>query len=109
MTAEQRTVIEPKDILAIELECKACGSRVRYALLRMQPDVFKSRQHPCPNCKEFLADTSETNRIADMAESLLNLIKGAGSAIIQLEIMDERKNEARRAKTGTDEEATGKH
>jgi hypothetical protein len=102
MTAEQRTVIEPKDITAIELGCKACGSRVRYALLKMQPDVFRGRQHQCPNCKERLADSPETNRIADMAESLLLLIKGDGAAIVQLEISDERESKTGGVKTATD-------
>ena len=103
MTAEQRTVIEPRDILAIELECK-CGSRVRYPVPKMQPDVFKSRQHACPNCKEGLIDGPEANRIAELVEALSVLIKG-GSENIKFEIRgfsDGREAEKGRTKTGAD-------
>lgn len=88
MTAEQRTYIAPSDIAAIELSCE-CGSRVRYQLLTMQPQVFRSRQHFCPNCKEPLASGPEANRIAELAEALQVLIKGDGEARLQLELQGE--------------------
>ena len=54
MTAEHRTFIEAKDIVAIELRC-ACGGSVRYPLLKMQPDGFKANpHHRCPNCGQDL-------------------------------------------------------
>ncbi len=98
MTAEQRTIIQPTDILAIELECKDCGSRVRYALLKMQPQVFRSRKHECPNCKQRLTNDSDTNYIADLADALRILIEGHIEAKIQLEVQganDGLKAEAR--------------
>lgn len=88
MTAEHRTYIAPHDIAAIELSCK-CGSRVRYQLRAMQPQVFRSRQHFCPNCKEPLASGPEANRIADLAEALLVLIQASGEAKLQLELQSE--------------------
>jgi RNase P subunit RPR2 len=84
MTAEQRTVIEPKDVIAIELRCE-CGTTVRYPLLKMQPEVFRTRQHMCPNCKEPLARGPETNRLADLAEAITVLIKSE-QASVRLEI-----------------------
>lgn len=90
MTVEQRTFIELGDVVAVELGCSTCGSRIRYPLLKMQPAQFKSRQHYCPNCKDGLlepyADGPEVNRIAELAEALLILIKSKSRAIIRLEI-----------------------
>jgi hypothetical protein len=90
MTAEQRTFIEAKDILAIEFGCATCGTRVRYPLTEVQPNQFKSRQHNCPNCREGLlapfAESPEVNRVADLIEVLQRLAANPSKAIIRLEV-----------------------
>lgn len=45
MTSETKTTIGPEDVLAIELECTRCGTRVS-RLLR----DYHSDPHGCPNC-----------------------------------------------------------
>jgi RNase P subunit RPR2 len=88
VTVETRATIESRDILALEVECSTCGSRVRYPLLKIQPDLFRSRQHPCPNCKDALlpAGSPEVNRVAEFAQALQTLIKSETQAIIRLEV-----------------------
>lgn len=87
MTAEQQTFIEPADILAIEVKCVSCGSRILYPLLKMNADQFKSRRHHCPNCPSgtgMFASAMEgpdVNRLAEFVEVLQRVIKNSTSPI----------------------------
>jgi hypothetical protein len=44
MTSKTRTTIEPRDILAVELECKECGSR------SIRPVARALDAPSCPSC-----------------------------------------------------------
>jgi len=89
MTAEQRTVIVPSDISALELECRYCHSRIRYAIEKVQTDRFRG-QVQCPNCKEDLTQSAdegpELNRLVEFVEALRSLTGLETRTIIRLEV-----------------------
>jgi hypothetical protein len=89
VTKEQRTLIEPKDILALELECKGCGTRVACKIGKVQPDRFLK---PCPNCKTDLIrpeeDGPDFSRLANFIEALNRLVQAESRAIIRLELAE---------------------
>jgi DNA-directed RNA polymerase subunit RPC12/RpoP len=87
VTVETRTTIEPRDVLAIELCCATCGSRVRYPISHMQAEQFKRREHSCPNCGQGLL--AEVNRVADLVNAVQTLIRAETKAIIRIEIANE--------------------
>lgn len=91
MTTEQRTSIEPKDIVTLELECTTCGSRLSYPLLQVQPDQFRRRQHSCPNCGEWILQAMvagpEVNRVADFLEALQTLVRSDTGKTIRFGIV----------------------
>lgn len=89
MTAECHTLIDPKDVLAIELECKLCHTRIAYKLEKLQVDRLSSRVL-CPNCREDLIrpddEGPDMRRIANFLDALKLLIQTESRAIIHLEI-----------------------
>jgi len=66
MTAEQRTLIEAKDLIAIELECSQCRSRIRMPFSKLDPEAFRRRSSSCPNCKDSLCQPPDVNNLADL-------------------------------------------
>jgi hypothetical protein len=94
MTAEQRTLIAPGDIVAIELECEHCHSRVRHTIEKIQTDRLKVMTQ-CPSCKEQLLqphnDSPEANRLINFIDALRALIRNEGTCILRLEIPPEEK------------------
>lgn len=92
MTTERRTLIEPKDVLAIELECKLCHSRVQHKLAKIQVDRFQNRL-VCPNCREDLILSGDEGpdmmRLGNFIEALRALLAIESRAIIRLEIPSE--------------------
>lgn len=48
MTIQKRTLIEPRDVVGIEYECRTCGSRCLVPLLK-----FERKVQSCPNCQEI--------------------------------------------------------
>jgi hypothetical protein len=69
MTSEIRTMIEPKDIKAIELECGKC-----HASTRRQIDNWLQDSSSCPNCGDVWLhiNSPELNEI----KTLVMLIRG---------------------------------
>lgn len=71
MTSETRITIDPGDILAIEIECVACGSRI----IRPVSD-YRSKIYGCNNCNaswehlrtEFLQLSNLINQLRFFAE-----------------------------------------
>ena len=94
MTAEQRTMITPVDIVAVELECGHCHSRVRHTIEKIQTDRLKLATQ-CPNCKEQLLQADdegpEASRLINFIDALRLLTRNEGTSIIRLEIPAEKK------------------
>lgn len=66
MTSEVKTTIEPSDILTIEIECSACGSRI----VRLVSD-YRARIYGCTNCNaswEHLS--SEFKQVSELVNLL---------------------------------------
>jgi uncharacterized Zn finger protein len=72
MTSKTRTTIEPRDILAVELECKECGSRsIRPIKLAL------TGAEKCPNCSTVwpVQLATELNQLATLV-SMASAVAG---------------------------------
>jgi DNA-directed RNA polymerase subunit RPC12/RpoP len=69
MTSETRTMIEPSDFKAIEIECRQCHHRVGRPM-----GVWRSHLYACPDCGENWSQyTGTMSYLMDMASK--NLLK----------------------------------
>jgi hypothetical protein len=69
MTTETRTTIEPKDIMAVEIECAKCGFRTVRSVTNWLGD-----SKACANCREsWIVHESMLNNIRD-AVALLRIV-----------------------------------
>lgn len=70
MTVQRRRLIELRDILAIELRCRDCGTT-----LGMPPGKVPSvdRMAQCPNCREDWLDKQLAEKFAAALEALAAL------------------------------------
>jgi hypothetical protein len=72
MTISKRIYFEPSDILAIQLECKKCGTIMSIHVKDWKPAVSR-----CPNCSvpliEDLQDVSAVKGLAEALNILLTL------------------------------------
>jgi hypothetical protein len=89
MTAEQRTVIAPADIIAIELECTECGCRVRHLLNKIELGSL-GLAVKCPNCRREIIESGEKGpepgKLVAFIEALKRLPTYRGPGIVRLEI-----------------------
>lgn len=67
MTSEIRTTIEPKDIVAIEMECTDCKTRTTTRM-----DDWRNGPTGCPNCGAMWINVSnvlkEITKVAQMMQ-----------------------------------------
>lgn len=92
MTREHKLLIEPQDIVAIEIECRHCHSRVRYGVETIQPDRLKGRLQ-CLNCKEDLirGESPEALPLVDFIDALRRLRGSELAANVKFELPSEAK------------------
>lgn len=89
MTMQRRTTIDPRDILAIEYECRKCRSRYSVPL-----ESASGTQMTCPNCgerwvkSEYSASSADPTNpaILQFVQSIQRLKSIGEEAIIRLEI-----------------------
>lgn len=93
MTSQTRTLIEPSDICAIDLECPHCALRVIYPL-----DKIDRLSASCPNCYEpWFAPNSpdihpETKQPIDRLKEAILGLRNVSGVRIRLEIKGQNSN-----------------
>lgn len=86
MTTENRILIEPEDVLGLDLQCGHCGTRIFMPLA-------KADRYPatCSNCNEqWFMDSKDIKKINDLGQAI-NQVKAlleskAHQVTIRLEI-----------------------
>ena len=69
MTSEIRTLVEPKDIVAVELECAHCNSRVTRTLAK-----WLREPSTCANCGAIWIHLAEEFKQLSLVVSALKLM-----------------------------------
>lgn len=91
MTIQKRTLIEPRDIVGIEYECRHCQSRYVVPLARFDREISH-----CPNCKEAWISTarktgqeqSDEQAFSLFVKYLMRFQGGEEGVIVRLELAD---------------------
>jgi len=98
MTSETRVLIEPKDVLGIDLQCE-CGASVFYPITDTQPQfIFK-----CPSCpRDWFRSTSDprtgapVNKASEQLAMLMKAVQGLNMkrddimAVVRLRVSSDR-------------------